>query len=218
MAENKKSFILYADQMHCFNELSDKEAGQLIKHLFAYINDQNPEPPNKIVKIAFEPIKQQLKRDLKDWEQKKQKRVDAGKKGGKISGEKRSKTKQNEALVHFASKNEANEAVNVNGNVNVNVIEDVRLRELFELFKRATFGYEYDNGFLLSECNKFLNKYPNTVIRASGGLVNSWVGRITMADQEKWMNDKKEAPVVPFVNRDQKELENLLKLTGLAQQ
>lgn len=68
MAENKKSFLLYADLIHTFEELTDDEAGQLIKLIFAYVNDQNPSCDNRLIKIAFEPIKRQLKRDLKEWD------------------------------------------------------------------------------------------------------------------------------------------------------
>lgn len=68
MATDKKSFILYCDQIGLFDNLEDAEAGKLIKHIFKYVNDEDPETDNRIVKIAFEPIKQQLKRDLKTYE------------------------------------------------------------------------------------------------------------------------------------------------------
>jgi len=68
MAENKKSFIMYTDQMALFDNLSELEAGKLIKHIFAYVNDQNPVTNDRIVEMAFIPIKQQLKRDLENWE------------------------------------------------------------------------------------------------------------------------------------------------------
>lgn len=124
MAENKKSVILYVDLINTFEELSDDEAGRLIKHFFRYVNDKNPEPPDRITKIAFEPIKQQLKRDLVKWENKKSKRSEAGHIGGLKSGESRrsKQTKANEANDSNVKQTEANEAVNVNGNVNVNVI------------------------------------------------------------------------------------------------
>lgn len=68
MATDKKSVLLYCDILHTVKELSDEEAGQLFKHYLEYINDLNPEPPSKLIKIVFEPIKQNLKRDLKKWE------------------------------------------------------------------------------------------------------------------------------------------------------
>ena len=69
MAKDKNSFLMYCDWLSTFNELSDEEAGQLIKHLMQYVNDMNPEPPSRLIKLLFEPIKQVLKRDLKKYEQ-----------------------------------------------------------------------------------------------------------------------------------------------------
>ena len=43
MAEGKKSFILYVDQRGTFNKLSDEQAGKLIKHIFAYVSDEEQE-------------------------------------------------------------------------------------------------------------------------------------------------------------------------------
>ena len=67
MAEGKASFLLYSDFIHVFEALEDDEAGRLIKHILRYVNDKHPVPPDKLTKIAFEPIKQQLKRDLESW-------------------------------------------------------------------------------------------------------------------------------------------------------
>lgn len=117
MAKDKNSFILYADQISVFEELTDDEAGRLIKHIFRYINDQDPECPDKLTKIAFEPIKQQLKRDLKDWEEKRQQRSEAGKKGM----EKRW-AKGNEVQQDITTDNTVIPAItNITDNVNVNV-------------------------------------------------------------------------------------------------
>lgn len=78
MAKDKKSFILYVDQKDLFNKLPDEIAGKLIKHIYSYVSDENPESEDLIVNIAFEPIKQQLKRDLKLFEEKRIKRSEAG--------------------------------------------------------------------------------------------------------------------------------------------
>ena len=78
MAKDKKSFILYVDQKDLFNKLPDEIAGKLIKHIYSYVNDENPKSDDLIVEIAFEPIKQQLKRDLKLFEEKRVKRSEAG--------------------------------------------------------------------------------------------------------------------------------------------
>lgn len=170
MATNKKSFILYADQINLFEILDDHEAGRLIKHIFRYINDQNPEPIDRMTKISFEPIKQQLKRDLSDWEATKHGRSESGKIGGIKSGEvRRSKMKQNEAKRSTASKNEANEAVNVNVNVNDNV--NVREREspkLFSIEHCMTIALNDERWVKANKANELQLKTFNSFLEQTG--------------------------------------------------
>ena len=68
MATGKKSFLLYCDVIHTVEQLTDTEAGELFKHILRYVNDQDPIAPSTITRIAFEPIKQSLKRDLDRYE------------------------------------------------------------------------------------------------------------------------------------------------------
>jgi hypothetical protein len=82
MAVNKKSFVLYTDQRSYFDKLNDQEAGQLIKHIFSYVNDENPNPVDRIIDLSFEPIKLQLKRDLIKYES----ISDRNKLNGKLGG------------------------------------------------------------------------------------------------------------------------------------
>jgi hypothetical protein len=112
MAKDKKSFILYSDAIHTVEKLSDTDAGQLFKHLLRYVNDQNPTTENPLVEIAFEPIKQQLKRDLVKFEDVKVKRSEAGKAGA-------TKRWQEIANANKGIQTIANIAVNDNDNVNV---------------------------------------------------------------------------------------------------
>jgi hypothetical protein len=62
--EGKKSFVLYTDQREVFEELDDELAGKLIKHIFAYVNDENPETDDLLINAVFANIKATLKRDL----------------------------------------------------------------------------------------------------------------------------------------------------------
>lgn len=70
MAENKKSFLIYCDLIHTLEKLPDDKAGQLFKHILRYTNDLNPVCDDMLLDIVFEPIKQQLKRDLEAWTEK----------------------------------------------------------------------------------------------------------------------------------------------------
>ena len=95
--------------------LDNEQAGELIKHIIAYVNDENPVLDNQLLGIAFEPIKQHLKRDLKRWETQRQQRVDAG----KASAEAR---KRNATTVNDRS---LSSTVSVNGTVSGSVNENV---------------------------------------------------------------------------------------------
>lgn len=128
--EGKKSFVLYTDQREVFDELSDEDAGRLIKHIFSYVNDENPSTDDQLLKVAFLPIKTQLKRDLKIWDEKKQQRAEAGRKGGIA---KSSNAKQNLANPSNATNDVANLAVNVNVNGNVNDINKNKFLSFVEI-------------------------------------------------------------------------------------
>lgn len=81
MAENKKGFILYTDIIGTVEEMKDAEAGRLFKHILRYVNDLNPEAPDRTTKLVFEQIKSQLKRDLIKYEETKAIKSDSGKLG-----------------------------------------------------------------------------------------------------------------------------------------
>lgn len=115
MAKDKKSFILYCDQQGLFNKLPDEIAGKLIKHIFAYVNDENPIASDLLLEIAFEPIKLQLKRDLRKYDEYIDKQRVNGAKGGRP-------TKPNETQKTQAFFDKPKKADNVNANVNANEI------------------------------------------------------------------------------------------------
>jgi hypothetical protein len=129
MAEGKKSFLLYTDIQHVVAKLTDVEAGQLFKHLLAYVNDQNPTAPTYLIEIVFEPIKQSLKRDLIKYSGIKESRSYAG----KLSAEKRKQNAANSASVESVEQTPTNPTVSVNVNDSViidkSIIEEKRYLE-----------------------------------------------------------------------------------------
>lgn len=119
MAKEKKSFILYADQQGVFNQLPDEIAGRLIKHIFAYVNDEQPVTDELIINIAFEPIKQCLKRDLCRWKEYLDKQSVNGKKGGRPK-----KPNESEITQAFLEKPKKADSVSVSVNDSVNENEN----------------------------------------------------------------------------------------------
>mgnify|MGYP003667497633 CR=1 FL=1 len=113
MAEHKKTFIFYSDWINMVSEMPNEDAGELLKHILGYVNDNKPETKNLLVKMAFGHMKPMLKADLIKWDGIREKRKEYGKKGGEA------KAKQNIANAKQL------EAVNDNDNVNVNVNDKV---------------------------------------------------------------------------------------------
>jgi hypothetical protein len=81
--KGKKSFTVYCDWLDIFEAIPDEQAGQLIKHVLRYVNDQDPEPDNQIVALLFIQMKQTLKRDLQKWKERAERSRLNGLKGGR---------------------------------------------------------------------------------------------------------------------------------------
>lgn len=142
MANGKKKIVVYADWKSSFDALTDEEAGKLIKHFFAYVNDENPTTEDRIVNLMFEPIKATLKRDLEKWESTRSQRIEAGAKGGKQKVANASKSKQKVANV----------AVIDSVSVSVNVINIEERKQKFALTLKPfveKYGREFIKDFYL---------------------------------------------------------------------
>jgi len=116
MATDKKSFIAYCDWGEIFDELTNEEAGKLVKHLFDYVRDENPKEEDKLTKMMFIQIKQSLKRDLVKYQKYTSKQSENGKKGGRPK-----KAKESEETQPFLDKPKKADSVSVNVNDSVNV-------------------------------------------------------------------------------------------------
>jgi hypothetical protein len=118
--KDKNSFVLYADLIHTVKKLPDDKAGLLLKLILAYVNDENPETDDIILQISFEPIKQQLKRDLVKWGRFVEKQSENGKLGG------RPEKPKNPSLISETKKKptKPKKAVSVSVNVNDSVIDN----------------------------------------------------------------------------------------------
>jgi len=165
MAEGKKSFIAYSDWKATFDELSDEDAGRLIKHIFAYVNDENPVTDNVLIRVAFAQFKQTLKRDLVKWNEQLQQRRDAGKR----SAEKRALEKSNErsTVVESRQRNSTDSvsvSVSVSDNVNDNASEkEIKKRERANKFAPPTqsevISYFLEKGYTQESACKAFDYY-----------------------------------------------------------
>lgn len=166
MAENKKSVLLYCDIFHTVKELSDEEAGRLFKHYLMYINDMNPTSDDRLTALLFEPIKQNLKRDLKKWESIIDKRRVAGAIGGK----------QKVANAKSAKQKVANVAVIDNVNVivkEINIPTEPQFLEFCKTIKEINY-FEYE----FSLKSKFETWLQDGWKDGNGDKIKNWKSKI----------------------------------------
>jgi hypothetical protein len=106
--EPKKSFVFYLSWRSAINLLNDSQKAELLNAIFDYVSGEPIFINDGGVNICFEFIKSDIERDLEKWKNIKNKRSEAGKKGGRPP-------KENE----FEKQTKAKKAVNVNVDVNV---------------------------------------------------------------------------------------------------
>jgi hypothetical protein len=135
----KKSFILYTDNKKTIDAMSNEQAGQFIKAIYAYHAGEavSLDPTLSLVFTTFETA---FIRDAEKYEEMSKIRSEVGKRGGLASAKKRwgdseaSKSKQNKQLVKTVSK------VTVSDNVSDN---DSLAADLSAFLGSA---YKYEDG------------------------------------------------------------------------
>lgn len=68
MAENKETFLFYVKWIATFKSIPKDKGYDLLMHILAYVNDENPETDDVLVNALFQQIKLTLQEDLKKWE------------------------------------------------------------------------------------------------------------------------------------------------------
>ena len=200
MAKDKKSFILYTDQSGVFNQLPDEIAGKLIKHIFAYVNDENPICDDLIINIAFEPIKQSLKRDLKRYEQYIEKQSLNGAKGGRPK-----KAIETQETQPFFEKPKKADSVSVSDSVNDNdnKINLLVFDELWNLYNKKLNKEDSLNAFKKiksSEYEVIKNHIPNFVKSFKDKQYQPYFS--TYLNKNRWQDEvETKQPVQPRLER-----------------
>ena len=64
----KKSFLMYTSYLDNVAFLSDEEAGQLLKAIYAFVNGDEVPELERVVQVTFNPIKSHLERDRVKYE------------------------------------------------------------------------------------------------------------------------------------------------------
>lgn len=217
MAEGKKSFTAYCDWGLIFDEMTDEQAGKLVKHLFDYVRDKDPESEDIVTKVSFASIKATLKRDLVKWREKSEKNKENARRRWDKS---ESENMQTDANACERKKSDANDAdsvsVSVKDSVNVTVIEKEKVKKKKSYrFSPPSVSEIYDymiekklpDKVARSESEKMWNFYEskNWMVGKSKmskwkSAVSGWIGRMKTFENGKSISNNE-----PTINRQSAE-------------
>lgn len=216
MAENKKGFILYADLISIVRKLIIKDrlnktnyAGELFYAILLYVNDLELVEIDFIVELAFEPIKLQLKRDLKKFEVKRQQYSDAG----KASAEARRLKKESEqSLTPLKDVEVRSTNPTVTDTVNVTdivTVKDIIKKEKAFNFRKSLIDYGFNENLVIDWLKVRKTKKASNTETAFNGFIkqvelannninhtlnecvnNSWAGF-----KSEWLSNTKNSQV-----------------------
>lgn len=193
MAQGKKSFIAYADWKNIFDELPNEDAGKLIKHIFAYVNDENPISDSILIKAVFANIKNTLKRDLEKWDTQLIQRKEAGKK----SAEQRALTKFNERST-VVNEPQRNSTDSVSVPVSDSDTVNEKKKKKTKVFAPPTFNDVLNYAIERKQSHEFAKKFydyftAGNWVDSKGVKVSVWKQKfITWEDRQ--FNKAKEQP------------------------
>ena len=118
MTGTKETLVVYASQLSAMLELSDTELRGILAAMLEYNRDGTEPAFTGALSAFWKTVKDGIDRDTERWNSIREKRIEAGRKGGK-------QTQANQAHACFAKQTQANQAVSVPVSVPVSVVPSV---------------------------------------------------------------------------------------------
>lgn len=206
------SFVFYTEWDEYFTDLSNEEIGEMMRAILNYKKTgEVPSFSDRSLKFVFNLIKNQLDRDAEKWEETKNKRSDAGKRGAskRWNNEQPSEemAKDSNAIVchNVPSEEMAKMAVNVNVNedVNVNVNDNVNVDvpkadlaghfspQINKIPSLSQIQAYCEHKSYVQDPKRFFEYYNSKDWIVSGSVVSNWQKLC-----DKWETTEKSKPIV----------------------
>ena len=184
----KDNFLLKTSQISVFKELSDEDAGKLIKGIFDYVKTKEI-TLNSYLKVIFIPIKEEIDKNEEKYELVCERNKNNGKKGGRPKKPK--ETQENPVGYLETQKNMINHNHNHNHN-QIKYYNNIELNNLFIEYLELRKKLKCKNtdraiNLLLNELNKYDDATKIEMINNS--IMNSWKSVYPI---KEFKNNKKE--------------------------
>ena len=210
----KRSFVLYHAIRKPLEKLNDEQRGQLFLAILNYSEfGTEPDFEDSSVDIAFEFIRDALDKDTAAWEEKSQRRAEAGSKGGK-------QKVANLANATFAKQNVANQAVSVSASVSVSesdIKENIKKKKQFvPPTLEEVKAYVIEKGYRF-DAEAFYSFYESNGWKVGKNPMKSWKDACTTwekresssAPKSKKLSDMSNDKVTPLSPEERQRLKGV---------
>ena len=185
---DKKSFVMYESWGAAIEKMSNEQAGELIKAIYAYQKDPDAVPQDPALAFVFELIKQQLDADSQRYKEACAARSEAGKKGGRpktnASDKKQMVSEESKKSKCFSKK--AKKADNEYDNdLKENTLEGVKEKRFAPPTLENVSGYCREMGYTNVDAARFIDFYTSNGWMVGKNRMKDWKAAVRNWDRRE---------------------------------
>ena len=185
---DKKSFVMYESWGAAIEKMSNEQAGELIKAIYAYQKDPDAAPKDPALAFVFELIKQQLDADSQRYKEACAARSEAGKKGGRpkanASDKKQMVSEESKKSKCFSEK--AKKADNEYDNdLKENTLEGVKEKRFAPPTLQEVKDYCLKMGYTHVDAERFIDYYTSNGWMVGKNRMKDWKAAVRNWDRRE---------------------------------
>ena len=185
---DKKSFVMYKSWGTAIEKMSNEQAGELIKAIYAYQKDPDAAPKDPALAFVFELIKQQLDADSQRYKEACAARSEAGKKGGRpkanASDKKQMVSEESKKSKCFSEK--AKKADNEYDNdLKENTLEGVKEKRFAPPTLQEVKDYCLKMGYTHVDAERFIDYYTSNGWMVGKNRMKDWKAAVRNWDRRE---------------------------------
>lgn len=185
---DKKSFVMYESWGTAIEKMSNEQAGELIKAIYAYQKDPDAVPEDPALAFVFELIKQQLDADSQRYKEACAARSEAGKKGGRpkanASDKKQMVSEESKKSKCFSEK--AKKADNEYDNdLKENTLEGVKEKRFAPPTLQEVKDYCLKMGYTHVDAERFIDYYTSNGWMVGKNRMKDWKAAVRNWDRRE---------------------------------
>ena len=185
---DKKSFVMYESWGAAIEKMSNEQAGELIKAIYAYQKDPDAVPQDPALAFVFELIKQQLDADSQRYKEACAARSEAGKKGGRpkvnASDKKQMVSEESKKSKCFSEK--AKKADNEYDNdLKENTLEGVKEKRFAPPTLQEVKDYCLKMGYTHVDAERFIDYYTSNGWMVGKNRMKDWKAAVRNWDRRE---------------------------------